>query len=167
MENWVDVVGYEGVYQVSDLGNVRSLDRVEVTKAGWKRFKKGKQLSSKRCGNGNRKYIGVSLGAGNYKLVHRLVAAAFLPNPDNLPVVNHLDEDTKNNCISNLEWTTYSGNSRHSFGKTFYLTDGEVVKIFESISDASVFVGCNNGNMSRLVNRIKYNHIKGWRLYEE
>ena len=122
-EIWKDIVGYEGLYQVSNLGNVKSLDR--------KRFngrvmanKKGeviKQNISKRgyC------FLPLSKeGVRKNMLVHRLVAIAFLPNPDNLPQVNHKDEDKQNNSLYNLEWcdAQYNNNygtacERHSKSK--------------------------------------------------
>ena len=102
-EIWRDVPGYEGLYQVSSLGNVKS-------------FYNGERILSP--GMNSRGYLTVRL----YKLqshkthtVHSLVAQAFLPNPSNLPCVNHIDEDKTNNKVENLEWVTYSQNN--SWGK--------------------------------------------------
>lgn len=69
--------------------------------------------------------------------VHRLVALAFLPNPNNLPVVNHIDEDPTNNCVSNLEWTTYRGNAQHSNGKPIVQCDldGNIIKEWASAKE--------------------------------
>ena len=98
MENWRAVVGYEGLYEVSDCGNVRSLNwhNEGITKNLW--------LKPTRYG-----YRQVYL-KGKMKLVHRLVAEAFIPNPDNLPQINHIDENKINNCVSNLEWCTFKQN---------------------------------------------------------
>lgn len=90
-ETWKDVAGYEGLYQVSDLGRVRSLLH-------------GKVRILKFLDNGYG-YLKVELNR-NGKLVHRLVAEAFIPNPLNLPQVNHKDEDKTNNTANNLEWCT-------------------------------------------------------------
>lgn len=114
-EIWRDVKGYEGLYQASSLGRVKSLDRVtEQTlptgKSVWRHYE-GKLLScTLDKGTG---YNCVSLqkdGHSQYFLVHRLVAQTFIPNPDNLPQVNHIDEDKTNNYVSNLEWCTNSYN---------------------------------------------------------
>lgn len=95
-EFWRDVVGYEGLYQVSNWGRVKSLNYNHTGKE--KILKLGKNnfgyLRVSLCKNGKEK---------NHK-VHRLVAEAWLPNPDNLPCVNHKDEDKANNRVENLEW---------------------------------------------------------------
>lgn len=112
-EIWADVKGYEGLYQVSTLGQVRSLDRIYEyqSSAGrnYTRLIKGRVLKQ-TC---YLKYMGVGLavkGVIKNCLVHRLVAEAFIPNPDNLPQVNHKDEDPSNNCVDNLEWCSASYN---------------------------------------------------------
>lgn len=163
MENWKAVKGFEGLYMVSSLGNVKSLNRYETTKAGWSRKRVGRVLK-KSYGNGQGKYEGVSLGANNYRLVHRLVAETFIENKHNYPHVNHKDKNTKNNCVDNLEWVTPHLNMVHASGVQFSLTNGECIEHFKCIKDAAFFLACNTGNVSRLVNKKKYNHIKGWRL---
>lgn len=110
-EVWKDIDGYEGMYQVSSLGRVRSLDRVLVMSNGRERFYKGKILNPVVHTGG---YLYVSLGRGNKRFIHRLVAQAFIPNPDNLPEVNHKDGNKENNDYRNLEWVTPSDNQRHS-----------------------------------------------------
>lgn len=119
-EEWVSVKGYEGLYEVSNKGRVRSLDRTEVI-AGrhpepFIRKRKGTILSPRQG-----PYLNINLckdGKKRNVLIHRLVAVHFCPNPDNKPEVNHLDEDKHNNCSSNLVWCSSSENSKHSSYKT-------------------------------------------------
>lgn len=99
-EIWKPVVGYEGLYEVSSYGRVRSLDRYDSRN----RFLKGRILRLNDDGKG---YLRVQLSSnGKAKMysVHRMVAVAFLPNPDNLPEVNHRDENPSNDNVDNLEW---------------------------------------------------------------
>ena len=103
-EIWRPIPGYEGLYEVSNLGRVRSVDRYVKSKGESYWLRKGKMLSPTKDKNG---YLKVNLscnGKHNIIRVHRLVTEAFLPNPDNLPEVNHKDEDKTNNRVENLEW---------------------------------------------------------------
>lgn len=105
MEEWRDVVGYEGVYQVSDQGNVRSLNyhgehRIAILK---NRLNRSGYYEVALCKNNTMKPF----------KVHRLVAIAFIPNPHNLPCVNHKDENKLNNRVDNLEWCTHKYNTNY------------------------------------------------------
>lgn len=116
MEQWKDVVGYEGYYEVSDHGNVRSLDKEVRTNIRHvkSRIIKGKVLKPYKKNHG---YYAVSLskdGKWFTTEIHRLVAKAFLPNPMNKKVVNHKDGNKLNNHIDNLEWTSYKENHWHA-----------------------------------------------------
>lgn len=112
-EIWKDIPGYEGYYQVSTFGNVRSLDR--IVKGRWgKRLQHGSMMKLSEDFDG---YLGVGLtkdGKQRGYRVNRLVAMTFIPNPDNLPIVHHKDNNTKNNRVDNLEWATVQYNTQHA-----------------------------------------------------
>lgn len=113
-EIWKDVKNYEGLYEISNLGNVRSLDKIinGANQFGckYKNRKKGKILKQHINKQGYKKVILVNNNKAKNFQVHRLVAEAFLPNPSNLPQVNHKDENKQNNCVENLEWCNSSYN---------------------------------------------------------
>lgn len=105
-EVWKDIEGYEGLYQVSNLGRIKSLDRLVSYSNGGIRFYKSQILKPKLEKDG---YLRIGLRKEKKKvffLIHRLVANAFIPNLDNLPQVNHKDENKQNNTVDNLEWCT-------------------------------------------------------------
>lgn len=106
MEVWKDIVGYEGLYQVSDKGNVRSLS--------WKHTGETKNLFLKPTKDGYRQVELAFTGKAKMFLVHRLVAQAFIPNPEELPQINHKDFCRANNSVDNLEWCTALYNVHYS-----------------------------------------------------
>lgn len=113
-EIWRDVKGYEGLYQVSSLGNVRSLDRYKENNRG-RYLQKGRILRKSYDKDG---YSMVGLyknGKSCSKKVHRLVAQTFIPNPKNKPTVNHKNGIRDDDRVSNLEWATMSENQLHAF----------------------------------------------------
>lgn len=130
LELWLDVLGYEGLYQVSNFGRMKSLGRKVVVKQdryslprtmNWKSRILKTAISKPRNNKGS--YVKTTLrkdGISRTFEVHRLVATAFVPNPDEKPVVNHIDFDGTNNHHSNLEWCTIRENNMHSIHKRRY-----------------------------------------------
>lgn len=142
-EEWRPVVGYEDRYEVSNLGRVRSITRDYdvVGTFGGHRTTHGRIL--KPIGAIG-KYQNVNLGFNNKVRVHKIVAVAFVPNPDNKKCIDHIDGDKQNNAAWNLRWCTYKENNNNP--KTKYKicrsvvqidpTNGFVTRSWDSISDA-------------------------------
>ena len=123
-EVWKDIEGYEGKYQVSNLGRVRSLDRYPLFKDGRKRLLKGQVLKPVKDHNG-RLYVKLSNNENvrRNKSISRMVATAFLGSPEGaLLEVNHIDGNPLNNHIKNLEWTTRQENMKHAFDNDLFRT---------------------------------------------
>lgn len=120
-EEWRDIKGLEGLYQISNLGRIRSLDNIQIRSNGFKMckfHKKGQILKTYQSGKDYKKgqgYETVTIYDKRYK-IHRLVAQAFIPNPQKLPQVNHIDGNKLNNRADNLEWITNRENMLHSWG---------------------------------------------------
>lgn len=112
-EEWRDVEEHKGVYQVSNLGNVRRIEHTETNRSKSVRVMRERMLKPRLNTKG---YMFVSLSKDDKKktfYVHRMVAKAFIPNPNNYPQINHKDEDRKNNCVDNLEWCTNKYNCNY------------------------------------------------------
>lgn len=112
-EVWLDIENYEGLYQVSNFGRVRTVPHYSVDKLGRKYFVGGRILRLHTYPNGYKDVMLQHEGKAKRHLVHRLVANAFIPNPNNLPEINHKDESRDNNCANNLEWCDRSYNCNY------------------------------------------------------
>jgi hypothetical protein len=176
-EIWKDILGYEGFYQVSNLGRVRSVDRIVKGKFGSIQHKKGVMLAPAINTAG---YYSVALtknAKGKAFRVHRLVAEAFIPNPSNYPIINHKDENKLNNNVNNLEWCTYSYNTiynnsiarrlsvknkNRSYGcekKVYqYNIDGHLIKTWKSLMEVSRELHVPWGNIANCCRGGKYRH---------
>lgn len=131
-EIWKDIDGYEGYYQISNYGRVKSLDRLVTRNDGVVQFKKGIIKQPKNSSDGYNLITLSKNGESKTIGIHILVAKHFIDNPDNLPEVNHIDFNRKNNIVTNLEWVTHQDNIKHS-------SDNGRYKIRD-------FNGCNNPN---------------------
>ena len=123
-EIWKDIDGYEGLYQVSNLG------RIKVLAHTFKRYSSERILDFSKY---DHKYISVNLYDGNkchIVSLHSLVAQAFIPNPDNLPMINHKDENPSNNRADNLEWCTHRHND--SYGTKPARISAKLKALYES-----------------------------------
>ena len=158
-EIWKSIKGYEGLYEISNFGRVKSMPKL--------RMKKEKIMKPSNRGG----YLRISLskdGISKSFYIHRLVAESFIPNLDGKKEVNHIDGNKKNNNASNLEWSTRSENMKHAF-KTglskpkdnaisravikVNLNTGEEIQIYKSIKDASVDMGLTPQSIFKALKR--------------
>lgn len=161
MEKWKPVKGYEGLYEVSDRGRIRSVDRFDRKGKFWA----GRVMKQNTSNYGG--YCRIKLckdGDHRLRLVHRLVYEAFVGDiPDGLEI-NHIDENTQNNHVNNLEAVTHIENMRHGTGLArsakarrnaphrshpvlMFSLDGEFLKRFPSMSEAARQTGASQGNI--------------------
>lgn len=150
-EIWKDIDGFEGLYEVSTKGRVRNkkTNRIFIGK------------------NNSAGYRAVTLKGNDYN-IHRLVALAFIPNPQNLPQVDHVDENKGNNDVSNLRWVTSSENVRHSIYKQCCKIkqidkDGNLINIWDSCHQIERELGYQRGNIiGACKGRQQYSHGFKW-----
>lgn len=158
MALWKNIAGYEGLYQVSDDGQVKSLPRIKCNGRGYYQTKE-KILHPGKRGRDGLLYQFVVLSDGeavSHISVHRLVADAFLENAEKLPEVNHKDKNTMNNCVSNLEWCTREYNINYSKAKRVsqFSLLGEKIAEYQSIVVASEITGISRTAIN--------NNLRNW-----
>lgn len=178
-EIWKEISGYEGYFEVSNLGNFRSKDRVIKYKSNGTRLYPGKFLKTETIVEGYQRIVLMKEAIKKRYMCHRLVAQEFVPNPDNKPYVNHINGNKADNRAENLEWVTQSENELHSHsvlgntmrGKTYskkveaiFPKEGDRI-VFNSMSDAIKFlrVGCIEGLKKSIVANRVYHNFK-WRF---
>lgn len=166
-KKWIE--GYEGLYWITNTGRVISAERYD-------RFnrKHGGEMTLKQAGRG---YCFVFLfkdGKRKQRYIHRLVAQAFIPNPDNKPEVDHIDNDITNNIVSNLRWVTHKENQNNEITRTkmledtskfvsqkgadnpfsrkvrMYSLEGELLRTFDCLQDAARFAGVTDANIGKV-----------------
>lgn len=171
IEEWRPVVGYEGLYEVSNYGRVMSMV--------------GRTAKERRLVKDNNGYLNVVLsknGTCKGKKVHRLVAEAFLPNPNNLPQVNHKDEDKTNNAVWNLEWCSMAYNIHYGTGiqrradkqkylkmktiKVFKYPNMEYLGTYQSITEAAKKYNCKPSGVSHVLHKKRYYNQTGGYYFE-
>lgn len=171
-EIWKPVVGYEDLYEISNLGRVKSLERIVNDNGGEKRLKE-QILKPSYVGGYYKIRLYINRKHKDYS-IHRLVAQAFIPNPDNLPIINHKDENKLNNTVENLEWCTIKYNNtygtviekqrrshiNHPISSKPVICI-ELNIIFPSTREAERIIGVNHWNISECCNGIKYHSTAG------
>lgn len=174
-ETWKDIRGYEGIYQISNLGRIKSLVRVknnyDINTISLVKVTIPEKIRKPQLSKDGYYRVGLTKNKKQtYFQVHRLVAEAFIPNPDELPQVNHKDENKLNNCVENLEWCTSKYNANYGTRnerqrKKLYkpVRCIETGIIYESLMSASDATGVNIGNLSSVCNnRVGYKTTGGY-----
>lgn len=152
-EVWKDIKGYEGIYQVSNNGRIKSLERDKNNHS--KKQKVEAKIRKNVLSKGYYLCLLSKNGKNKMMRVHRLVAEAFIPNPKKHPIINHIDGNKLNNCVDNLEWCDYSYNEKEAYRlglrrynnnlKVYtdnmkkrvnqYEINGKFIKTWDSVSD--------------------------------
>lgn len=156
VEEWRPVKGFEGLYEVSNLGRVRSMDRwyMHMGRGYVKHleFHKGRIMKQQE----NKGYPIVKIykeGKCTTRQVHRLVAETFIPNPNNMPIVNHKDENPKNNNVNNLEWCTQGYNVHYGGGLDRLVKSNEYrMRTIEQLTKSGEHVAYHKG-IEQLIKR--------------
>lgn len=122
---WKDVVGYEGYYEVSNTGLVRSVDRCVNSRWGSPKKLKGKLMKPYTNRYGYKMIVLTRLGKKRHQSIHQLVGKAFIENPESLETINHKDGNKLNNFVDNLEWSSFCDNHKHAISIGLIDSKGE------------------------------------------
>lgn len=165
MEVWKDVKGFEDYYEISNLGNLKSKDRIiKHYKGGFRKYKA--KLKKSRLNHNGYLRCNLKIGGVRYDFtIHRLVAEAFLDNKESRPFINHINGNKADNKVENLEWVTSSENTIHAVKNRLIktkLTDKQAIEVHNSnLSNrklASIY-GINHTIVWRIKNKIAYKHL--------
>lgn len=173
---WIPVPGYVGIYEISEQGNLRSVDRSVHCSSGEIRKYRGKTLTITMDKKG---YATVSLNYMNERklfFVHRLLAMAFIPNPNGKPHINHKDGNCRNNSLDNLEWCTHRENMEHAAANLLtsvgskhgmsILDESDIPEIRsryekgEKPSSIASSFGVSKGAIGHIVKRTSWRHVQ-------
>jgi hypothetical protein len=177
-EIWKDIKGYEGRYQVSNMGRVKSLPKEWLTHNNAIRKHNGIILKQFKTGRKNNQYNTVSLPK-RYRKVHQLVAENFIPNPLNKPQINHINGNKDDNSVNNLEWCTCIDNIRHAWDNNLNyalrgstngmakITEDDVITIITEHKKGHITMtslakkyGLTLTNVSYIIKRKTWKHVK-------
>lgn len=191
-ETWMPIKDYEGLYEISNFGNVKSLKKEWIgfnykSKTYHKVTMEERIMKASVSKYGYKQVLLSRSNKKSLKLIHRLVAEAFIPNELNKPCVNHIDGNKLNNRVENLEWCTYQENSLHAWKNnlvTSYLkgkmgkehnlskkviqydTNGKIIKKWDCISDAVRELKIDGGRITKCCQHKKYCHTAGGYSWE-
>lgn len=158
MVTWKEIIGYEGRYEASDDGQIRGLTRSVKHNYGGLKIVRGVVI---KHGFTTQGYASLDLckeGKATTRLVHRIIAETFIPNPANLPQINHINGIKTDNRVANLEWVSVSGNQLHSYrmglsksGRLHHFStpviNNRTGQIYDTINDAAISIGMNRGTL--------------------
>ena len=174
---WKDVVGYEGYYEVSNTGLVRSVDRTVKSRWGTPKKLKGKPMKTYTNRYGYEMIILTCLGKQKHHSIHQMVGKAFMENPESLETINHKDGNKLNNFVDNLEWMSFKENRAHAYttglasskgvrNSKAKLSDIQVVEIVNRYKAGQILqkqlaveYGVHLSTIQRIINGKAWTHI--------